>query len=129
MRFVFTSRRAPRALIASTQRGSVPDADLLFGHGRKRFDPVGSLPDDWVPTHDHHPTLKSKGGTRLASNSRLAHKKCNGVDVAWKNKIGPMLDRGKSLSEISDVLNDKGVEPPRGQKGWTPRSVRHAFVS
>ena len=96
---------------------------------RKRFDPVGSLPDDWVPTHDHHPTLKSKGGTRVASNSRLAHKKCNRVDVAWKNKIGPMLDRGLSLYQISGALNAKGVEPPRGQKGWTARSVRHAFVS
>ena len=99
------------------------------GGARKRFDPVGSLPDDWVPTLDHHPTLKSKGGTRVPSNSRLAHKKCNRVDQAWKTKIGPMLDEGLSLYEIADVLNAEGVEPPRGQKGWTPRSVRYAYVS
>jgi hypothetical protein len=97
--------------------------------GRKRFDPIGSVPDDWVPTHDHHPTLKSRGGKRVASNSRLAHKKCNRVDEAWKNKIGPMLDQGLCLKEISDVLNADVVEPPRGQKGWTPRSVRYAYVS
>lgn len=97
--------------------------------GRKYFDPVGSVPDDWVPTRDYYPTLRSQKGTRVPSNIRLAHKKCNGVDQAWKKKIGPMLDRGLSLLEISDVLNAKRVEPPRGQKGWTPRSVRHAFVS
>lgn len=97
--------------------------------GRKCFDPVGSIPDDWVPTQDHYPILRSQKGTRAPSNSRLAHKKCNLVDRTWKKKIGPMLDQGLSLREISDVLNADGVEPPRGQKGWTPRSVRHAFVS
>ena len=97
--------------------------------GRGHFEATGSIPDDWVPTHDHYPTLKSMGGKRVPSNSRLAHKKCNGVDVTWKKKIGPMLDRGLSLREISGVLNADGVEPPRGQKGWTPRSVRHAYMS
>lgn len=97
--------------------------------GRQSFDPVGTLPDDWVPTQDHHPTLKSKGGKRVPSNSRLAHKKCNAVDQAWKTRIEPLLDAGQSLREISDALNVDGVEPPRGQKNWTPRSVRYAYTS
>jgi hypothetical protein len=94
---------------------------------RKRFTPVGSVPDHWVPTQE--PDSQVSEGTRVPSNSRIAHKKCKRVDQAWKKKIGPMLDRGLSLRDISDVLNVDGVEPPRAQKAWTPRSVRYALVS
>ena len=114
------------------RRPRMRDADLLLACRRRRpeaFRSIGTHPDHWVPTHDHNPTLKSKKGTRVPSNSRLAHGKCNKVDVTWKSKIGPMLDKGLSLKEISEVLNDKGVEDHRGQAGRTPRSVRHAFVS
>ena len=45
--------------------------------GRGYFDPRSTRPDDWVPTPDHYPLPKRKGGHLVPENIRLAHKLCN----------------------------------------------------
>jgi hypothetical protein len=97
--------------------------------GREVFDVVGTMPDRWVPTEDHFPTLKSKGGHRIPSNMRLGHKHCNNADQARRRQIADMLDQGVSLVTIADRLNAKGVTRPDGRKNWTPAAVRKALVT
>jgi hypothetical protein len=50
--------------------------------GRKHFVPVDSSHPDWMPTADHSPILKSRGGHRTVDNVRLAHRLCNRVEAA-----------------------------------------------
>jgi hypothetical protein len=50
--------------------------------GRGYFEPVrGGLPD-WMPTHEHFPRSKAKGGHRTVDNTLLAHRLCNRVDYS-----------------------------------------------
>src|SRR5688572_5378601 len=58
--------------------------------GRKAFLPIGHKPEDWTPTEDHI-ILKSRGGTRVPSNMRLAHKRCNHADQYRRLQISDML--------------------------------------
>ena len=46
-------------------------------------------------------------------NVRLAHKKCNNEDYAWRGDH-PDETEGKSLQEMADRLNRKGVRGPKG---------------
>jgi hypothetical protein len=43
------------------------------------FEPRVTPLTDWMPTADHHPTLKSKGGHLTVDNVRLAHRLCNRI--------------------------------------------------
>ena len=97
--------------------------------GRASF-PKPPQPDtDWDPTIDHYPILRSNGGERVPWNVRLAHKLCNREDYAWRARITEMIKEGRSLQEMADELNAKGVLRPHGSTAWTPEGVRREFVS
>jgi hypothetical protein len=92
--------------------------------------PTGQTPNSsWSPTVDHYPTLKSNCGHKDPWNVRLAHKKCNGEDYAWRKRIDEMIKAGKSLEQMAEQLNSKSVDKPKGAGPWTAASVRWAFVS
>jgi hypothetical protein len=91
--------------------------------------PPGAPNAVWSPTVDHYPTLKMNGGHKDPWNVRLSHKKCNNEDYAWRERITRMSREGKSLQEMADRLNSKGVRGPKGSRAWTAASVRWTFVS
>ena len=97
--------------------------------GRGFFDPREQSPNDWSLSVDHYPRLRTDGGHRIASNVRIGHVLCNREDYGWRRRIASLLDKGKSLVEIADDLNRKGIQIPHGHGSWTPKLVRKAFVS
>jgi hypothetical protein len=50
--------------------------------GRGFFEPVTRDLPDWMPTHEHFPRSKAKGGHQTADNTLLAHRLCNRVDYS-----------------------------------------------
>ena len=84
--------------------------------GRGAFDPV-------------YPILKSAGGKLVPENVRLSHIWCNNRDYGWRTQIRTLLAKGKSLAEIAEALNSKGVPPAHGTNRWTAAMVRKAYVS
>jgi hypothetical protein len=50
-------------------------------------------------------------------------------DYGWRTQIRTLLAKGKSLAEIAEVLNSKGVPPAHGTNRWTTAMVRKAYVS
>jgi hypothetical protein len=44
-------------------------------------------------------------------------------------QIRTLLARGKSIAEIAETLNSKGVPPAHGTNRWTAALVRKAYVS
>lgn len=97
--------------------------------GRGAFDHAKTPVNAWAPSQDHYPVLKSAGGKLVAENVRLSHVRCNHLDHVRRKQIGTMLAKGKSLEEISEVLNRKEVPPPHGSNLWTAAMVRKAYVS
>jgi hypothetical protein len=97
--------------------------------GRGAFDPVTTPRTPWAPSPDHYPTLKSKGGHLRPDNVRLAHVWCNNRDYGWRQQIGAMLAKGKSLEAIAETLNRRAVPPAHGTNRWTAAMVRKAYVS
>jgi hypothetical protein len=97
--------------------------------GRGAFDSVGTRPNKWVPSSDHYPILKSAGGKLRPENVRLAHIWCNNRDYGWRTQVRTLLAKGKSLDEIAEALNRKGVPPAHGTNRWTAAMVRKAYVS
>ena len=97
--------------------------------GRGAFDPVATRPNRWAPSQDHYPILKSAGGQLVRENVRLSHVRCNHLDYVRRKQIGTMLAKGKSLAEIAEALNSKGVPPAHGTNRWTAAMVRKAYVS
>ena len=97
--------------------------------GRGAFDPAATRPNTWAPSADHYPILKSAGGRRVAENVRLSHVWCNQRDYSWRTQIRTLLAKDKSLSEIAEALNRKGVPPAHGTNRWTAAMVRKAYVS
>jgi len=97
--------------------------------GRGAFDPVGTPGNKWTPSRDHYPVLKSAGGKLVAENVRLSHVWCNNRDYGWRTQIRTLLAKDKSLAEIAEVLNSKGVPPAHGTNRWTAAMVRKAYVS
>ena len=83
----------------------------------------------WAPSPDHYPTLKSAGGHLVPENVRLSHVWCNNRDYGWRTQIRTMLAKGKSLADIAEALNSKGVPPAHGTNRWTAAMVRKAYVS
>jgi len=51
------------------------------------------------------------------------------VDYGWRKRIRGMLEKGMSLEEIAENLNNKGIRRPHGSATWSATSVRNAFVS
>jgi hypothetical protein len=49
----------------------------------------------------------------------LSHTWCNNRDYGWRMQIRTLLAKGKSLAEIADTLNRKGV-PPTGRTDGRP---------
>lgn len=97
--------------------------------GRNEFDRVTTPRTKWAPSPDHYPIPKSAGGHLHPENVRLAHIYCNKRDYGWRKQIGTLLAKGKSLAEIAEVLNRKGVLPAHGTNRWTAAMVRKAYVS
>jgi hypothetical protein len=97
--------------------------------GRGAFDPVTNPRTRWAPSPDHYPILKSAGGKLVPENVRLAHIWCNNRDYGWRMTIRTMLAKGKSLAEIAEALNRKGIPPAHGRNRWTVAMVRKAYVS
>ena len=83
----------------------------------------------WAPSADHYPQLKADGGQLVPGNVRLGHVLCNQEDYVWRGRIRRMLEKGMSLQEIADDLNDKGIRRPHGSAKWSASAVRKAFVS
>jgi hypothetical protein len=97
--------------------------------GRGAFDPVTTPRTKWAPSPDHYPILKSAGGRLVPENVRLAHIWCNNLDYGRHTEIRALLAKGKSLAEIADILNGKGIPPAHGTNRWTAAMVRKAYVS
>ena len=97
--------------------------------GRGAFDPVTTPRTKWAPSPDHYPILKSAGGRLVPENVRLSHVWCNNLDYGWRTRIRTLLAKGKSLAEIAEALNSKGVPPAHGTNRWTAAMVRKAYVS
>jgi len=97
--------------------------------GRGAFDPVTTPRTKWAPSPDHYPILKSAGGHLVPENVRLSHVWCNNRDYGWRTQIRTMLAKGKSLADIAEALNSKGVPPAHGTNRWTAAMVRKAYVS
>jgi hypothetical protein len=97
--------------------------------GRGHFDPKSTPLTDWAPSADHYPRLKADGGHLVPWNVRLSHVRCNREDYGWRMRIRRMLEKGMSLEEIAENLNDKGIPKPHGSATWSATSVRKAFVS
>ena len=93
--------------------------------GRGAFDPLTTPRTRWAPSPDHYPILKSAGGKLVPANVRLSHIWCNNRDYGWRTQIRTLLAKGKSLAEIADALNSKGVPPPTvrtdGRPQWCAR--------
>ncbi len=97
--------------------------------GRRAFDPVEKERTKWAPSRDHYPILKSAGGKLSPENVRLSHIECNQRDHLRRKQIGQMLADGKSLKEIAETLDRKGVPTFHGTNRWTAAMVRKAYVS
>ena len=97
--------------------------------GRGAFDQVTTPRTKWAPSPDHYPILKSAGGRLVPENVRLSHTECNQRDYNRRKQIGTLLAKGRSLEEIAEVLNRKGVPPAHGRNRWTAAMVRKAYVS
>ena len=97
--------------------------------GRGAFDPLTTARTKWAPSRDHYPILKSAGGKLVPENVRLSHTECNQRDYNRRKQIGALLAKGKSLEDIADTLNRKGVPPAHGTNQWTAAMVRKAYVS
>ena len=121
-------------LVQMAERGQLPalkcEMPQCYHHkGRAAFDPVAKTRTKWAPSPDHYPTLKSAGGQLRPENVRLSHAECNQRDYTRRKQIGTLLAKGKSLAEIAEALNSKGVPPAHGTNRWTAAMVRKAFVS
>jgi hypothetical protein len=97
--------------------------------GRKYFDENSHPPTKWAPSADHYPRLKAQGGHLRPGNVRIGHVLCNRRDYGWRKRITTMLAQGKSLEEIAERLNRKGIPRPHGHGRWSAATVRKAFVS
>ncbi len=121
-------------LVQMAQRGQIIDLRCempsCYCHkGRAYFDPKSHPHGPWELSPDHYPRLKSDGGHLDPWNVRLAHVLCNREDYSWRMRIRRMLEKGMSLDEIAETLNDKRVRAPHGRGKWSAATVRKAFVS
>jgi hypothetical protein len=117
-------------LVKMAERGQLLDLKCempqCYHHkGRGEFDPVGTPGNKWTPSRDHYPIVKSAGGKLVPENVRLSHTWCYNRDYGWRTQIRTLLAKGKSLAEIAEALNSKGVPRPTvrtdGRPQWCAR--------
>jgi hypothetical protein len=70
--------------------------------GRTYFQPVAPDLPDWMPSHEHHPIPKHRGGTRTVENSLLAHRLCN--RIAYAKSVGRPYER--DLRRVEEARRD-----------------------
>jgi hypothetical protein len=121
-------------LLQMAERGQIVDVqcEMPFCYcprGRREFDERAKPMPDWALNLDHHPLLRSRGGTLTPGNVRMAHVFCNRTKDGFRARVIPMLERGLSLAEIAARLDSRKIRPPHGHPRWTPALVRKAFVS
>jgi hypothetical protein len=122
-------------LIRMAQRGQIIELRCempkCYCHkGRGYFEPrTHPQRSVWAPSADHYPQLQADGGKLVPWNVRLGHVLCNQEDYVWRMRIRRMLEKGMSLEEIADDLNDMKIRRPHGSATWSARAVRKAFVS
>ncbi len=97
--------------------------------GRGWFDAQMGTSQDWMTSLADHRRLKPDGGTIVASRARLAHVLCKREDYNRCSCVIAMLQEGRSLHEIADSLNAKGIRAGNGADKWSARSVRKSLVS
>ena len=97
--------------------------------GRSSFDPKEHPPGPWNLSADHYPVPRFLGGQYRSYNVRLAHVSCNARDYGWRKRTKEMLEERLSLERIAEKLNAKRMPTPHGQRRWTARLVRKAYVS
>jgi hypothetical protein len=121
-------------LVQMAERGQLLDLkcempECYHHKGRGAFDPLTTTRTKWAPSRDHYPILKSAGGKLRPENVRLSPTECNQRDYNRRKQIRALLAKGKSLAEIAEALNGKGVPPAHGTNRWTAAMVRKAYVS
>lgn len=107
---------ARRILIKAAEQGKITDLqcameECLCPAGRGYFEPATRDLPDWMPTNDHHPTLKCDGGQEIVDNSRLAHRLCNRVD--YSKRIGRSF--AKDLARVEATRQKLFGENSAGQ--------------
>ena len=121
-------------LVQMAERGQILELkcempQCYHPNGRDKFESLATERRLWAPSRDHYPILKSAGGKLRPENVRLSHTWCNNRDYGWRTQIRTLLAKGKSLAEIAEALNRKGVPPAHGTNRWTAAMVRKAYVS
>jgi hypothetical protein len=128
-----SSLGAHRVLLRMAAAGQIIDVQCempkcFCPRGRRHFDERSDT-SKWKLSVDHYPKLKSEGGSLVPWNVRIGHVHCNNVDYGWRSRINALLKRGKSLEEIAQTLNRRGIARPHGTSAWSAVNVRQAFVS
>ena len=121
-------------LVQMAERGQILELkcempQCYHPNGRDKFESLATERRLWAPSRDHYPILKSAGGKLDPWNVRLSHTECNQRDYNRRKQIRTLLANGKSLDEIAETLNRKGVPPAHGTNQWTAAMVRKAYVS
>ena len=49
--------------------------------------------------------------------------------MSFRTQVRTLLAKDKSLAEIAEILNRKGVPPAHGTNRWTAAMVRKAYMS
>lgn len=70
--------------------------------GASHFEPLTDDLSDWMPTHEHFPRSKRKGGHRVVENSLLAHRLCN--RIAYSIEAG--RSHAKDLARIEKAREE-----------------------
>ena len=76
------------------------------------FEPVTPELSDWMPTHEHFPLSKSKGGKETVDNAILAHRLCNRIDYSIRvgRSYASDLKRIRKAREDAIRLNNEGPD-------------------
>ncbi len=115
--------------VSSLAWSTVIEAQCYHHKGRGALDPATTPRTNRAPSPDHYPILESAGGHFVPENVRLSHVWCNNRDYGWRMQIRTLLANGKSLAEIAETPNSKGLPPAHGRNRWTAAMVRKAYVS
>ena len=97
--------------------------------GRGAFDPVTTRAPSGRPRRTTTRSISRPAGISSPRTFDCPHVWCNNRDYGWRTQIRTLLATGKSLAEIAEALNRKGVPPAHGANRWTAAMVRKAYVS
>jgi hypothetical protein len=95
-------------LVVMAERGLITELRCVMPtcycpSGRAYFDPKSTSPNDWIPSADHFPLAKERGGHLVPENVRLAHKLCNRLDFG--KEPGHEKGRQKARLQQADWLD------------------------